>query len=330
MIEQTSEQVSKGVSKRLKAKKITFAQQAEKFLEQGATRKRNPLRPASLRTYKAQIETHLLPLIGGMSLELVGNKVVNELVSELTHQGLSARTISLNVTIIKKIRKSAVSENGDQLFPYEWNADVIDAPVADGSKQPTLNAQQVQDAISKAAPHEKALYALLAGTGLRIAEALAIKLDPDDKVSTVWIPSESKIIVRQQMTRNGLATTKTKAGQREVDLAPELNDFLITLLEYRFLEQGETCKDVSVFNDCEGCYRLALAQDGIQGGFHCFRRFRVTHIRMNGVPDPLVKYWIGHAAGNITEHYTQVEEGIESRKLHAAKAGLGFQLPEVA
>lgn len=328
MIEQTADQVSQGVSKRLKIKKLTFAMQAVKFLESGATRKRNPLRPASLRTYRAQIETHLLPLIGKMALELVGNKVVNELVSELTHQGLSARTIGLNVTIIKKIRKSAVSDNGDQLFPYEWNADVIDAPVADGSKQPTLNAQQVQDAITKAAPHERALYALLAGTGLRIAEALALKLDPDDGVSTIWIPSESKVIVRQQMTRSGLATTKTKAGQREVDLAPELNDFLIALLKDQFLEQGETCKDVLVFNDCEGCYRVALQNDGIEGGFHCFRRFRVTHIRMNGVPDPLVKYWIGHAASNTTEHYTQVEEGIESRKMHAAKVGLGFKLPE--
>jgi integrase len=307
--------------------KITFAMQAERFLEQGATRKRNPLRPASLRTYRAQIGTHLLPLIGKMNLELVGNKIVNELVSELTHEGLSARTIALNVTIIKKIRKSAVSENGDQLFPYEWNADVIDAPVADGSKQPTVNAQMVQDAISKADTSGKALYALLAGTGLRIAEALALRQFPDDGISTVWLPDASKIIVRQQMTRDGLAPTKTKAGPREVDLAPELNKFLIKLYQDRIFTGFGT--ESLLFNDCEGCYRVALQNDGIEGGFHCFRRFRVTHIRMNGVPDPLVKYWIGHAASNTTEHYTQVEEGIEARKTHAARVGLGFQLPEV-
>lgn len=304
------------------ATKITFASQAKKFLEQGATRKRNPLRPASLRTYRAQIDTHLLPLVGKLPLQDVGNKVVNGIVTKLSEQGLSARTISLNITIIKKIRRSAVSEDGDQLFPYEWNADVIDAPVVGDDKQPTVSAVQVQDAISKAKPPQRALYALLAGSGLRIAEALALKTGADDGISTVWLSSESKIIVRQQRSRDGYATTKTKAGQREVDLSIELNLFLVNSFH-----SGDPL--TALFEREENSYRADLTRDGIIGGFHTFRRFRVTHLRLNGVPEALVKYWTGHAAGNITEQYTQVAGEIESRKQHAAKAGLGFQLPEV-
>lgn len=305
--------------------KITFAEQAEKFLREGANRKRNPLRPASLRTYKAQIDTHLLPLLGKMPLQDVGNKVVSEVVQKLSEKGLSPRTIGLNVMILKKIRKSAVNEDGNQLFPITWNAEVIDAPAMDDTKQPTVSAQQVQDAMSKAGKYQKALYALLAGTGLRIAEALSIKMGPDNDQDTVWIPAESKIIVRKQRGRHGDGPVKTKAGYREIDLAPELNNLLsATFIDLFTAKYGP---NALLFGDCEGCYRGALKADGIEGGFHTFRRFRVTHLRLNGVPEALVKYWTGHAAGNITEHYTQVAGEIESRKQHAAKAGLGFELP---
>jgi len=301
--------------------KITFAQQAEKFLKEGAARKRNPLRPASIRTYRTCINT-LVPLIGKLPLQTVGNKVVNEVVSKLSEQGYSPRSIALNVTVIKKIRKSAVNEDGDQLFPTTWNVDVIDAPSVGDDKQPTITASGLQDAISKADTSRKALYAVLAGTGLRIAEARALKTGPDDGVSTIWNPREAKITVRQQMTRNGLAPTKTKAGLREVDLAPELNNFLMRTVGHL----AETHK--ILFDDCEGCYREHLEADGIEGGFHAFRRFRVTHLKLAGVPDALIKFWVGHAAGNVTEQYTQVAGEIESRKTWAAKAGLGFQLPK--
>lgn len=301
--------------------KITFAQQAQKFLLESANRKRNPLRPASLRTYRAQIETHLIPLIGKKSLQDVGNKVVSEVVQKLVEKGLSPSSITLNVVIIKKIRKSAVNSEGDQLFPATWNTDVIDAPVAGKLKQPTVSAQQVQDAISEARKSDRpecaGLYLILASTGLRIAEALALKFGQDDGVSTVWVQSESKIIVRQQKTKTGVATTKTEAGQREIDLVPELND--------QFKDQKP---EEVIFPDSESYYREHLKLDGIEGGFHAFRRFRVTHLRLNGVPEALVKYWTGHAAGNITERYTQVAGEIESRKKHAAQAGLGFQLPK--
>ena len=302
-------------------KNITFKKQAEKFLADAATRKRNPLRPASVRTYQAVIN-QLIPLIGNTVLQDVGNKVVSKVVTELSEQGYSARSIALNVVVIKKIRKSALTPNGDQMFPYEWNSEVVDAPSVPSDKQPIVDATAVRDAISKATMERKALYALLASTGLRISEARAIKLKPDDRVSTVWIPSENKVVVRQQMTRTGLGPTKTDAGVREVDLPRDLNTFLIDNLQDA--EEREL-----VFSDCDNSYRDALIEDGITGGFHAFRRFRVTHLRMSGVPDPLVKFWIGHAAGSVTEEYTQVAGKIESRKEWVEKAGLGFKLSEL-
>jgi integrase len=300
--------------------KITFAQQAEKFLQDGAIRKRNPLRQSTLRTYRAQIETHLIPKIGKLKLQDVGNKVVSRVVTDMASEGLSAGTIQLNVVIIKKIRRSAVNEDGDSLFPISWNSDVIDAPEI-SPKQPTICLETLETALQRANAHDKALYALLGSTGLRIAEARALTIGPDDGVNTVWIPSESKVIVRQQATRDGFGPTKTKAGKREVDLNPELNDFLIKQVGDRM---------GPLFPNCETCYADHLKANGIGGGFHVFRRFRITHLKLQGVPDPLIKFWVGHTTGNdITEHYTQVGGEIQSRKDWAAKAGVGFKLPEI-
>lgn len=304
--------------------KITFAQQADKFLREGANRKRNPLRGASLRTYKSQIDTHLIPEIGKLPLQDVGNKVVNELVAKMSEQKLSARTIALNITIIKKIRKSAVDEDGNQLFPITWNADVIDAPVQDElpTEDTTIGQGAIQGAISRAKDTDKVLYALLAGTGLRIAEALAIKHAPDDGVSTVWIPSESKIIVRQQMTRQGLATTKTKAGQREVDLAPELNAYLNSVT-FSVIGTGQ-----HMFLGSQGGYRERLSSNGVTVGFHAFRRFRITHLNKMSTPTGLEYFWTGHAAGDVHGRYIKFGNEIETRKAEAARVGLGFKLEE--
>lgn len=297
--------------------KITFKQQAEKFLVEGAARKRNPLRPASIRTYRTIINA-LIPMIGKTLLQDVGNKAVSEVVQKLSEQGYSARSIALNITVIKKIRKSAITPNGDLMFPYEWSAEVIDAPAA-VLNDCTVTREAIQEALGRAKDQDKALYAVLAGTGLRIAEARAIQVIEDDGVSTVWIPSESKIIVRRQMTRTGFGPTKTAAGQREVDLAPELNNFLIkyAVTVNNFMFPGK-----------ENGYAKRLKKNGIATGFHAFRRFRITHLNKMSTPTGLEYFWTGHASGDVHGRYIKFGNEIETRRTEAARVGLGFELPK--
>jgi integrase len=82
-----------------------------------------------------------------------------------------------------------------------------------------------------------------------------------------------------------------------------------------------------MFPQSESHYRLALNKCGIKGGFHSLRRFRVTHLRTEGVPDPLVHFWVGHEDETVTDGYTIVKSEIEKRKTWVEKVGLGFTLP---
>jgi len=62
-------------------------------------------------------------------------------------------------------------------------------------------------------------------------------------------------------------------------------------------------------------------------GFHSFRRFRVTFLRKSGVPEDLIRFWIGHADKSVTDGYSRVREDVAFRTLCTENAGLGFELP---
>jgi integrase len=308
----------------------TLREQYEIWFQKGLTRNRNPFRPETAQTYKSQLEKNVLPYIGGYRLDVIGNKVLKDLANRLKLEHLSPSTITRNLNNVKDIRASAKNQDGEQLYPYVWDTDFIDAPIIDKKQQkrPVASAQAVSDALKCTSGPTRALVALLAGSGLRVNEALAIVRQPDWRDDgTVWIPELSKVIIRTQrsggyLTGGKTVPVKTEAGNREVDLAPELNEFLVKVLA----DNGFGTQ----FLKSEGFYRQELVKCGILGGFHSLRRFRVTHLRLQGVPDALIHFWVGHEDSTVTGRYTEVGPEIEARKLQAARAGLGFTLPEAS
>lgn len=299
---------------------VTFAEQANTFLADSQTRKRSPIRPATYKAYRAAINTHLIPILGALLIQDVGNKQVKSLVTAMSAAGSSAATITVNVNLIKQIVGSVINENGDQLHPRTWNSDFIDLPPIENQKQPTITPELLQQALETADNQNQALWVLLAGSGLRVSEGLALRTGTDDGVNSFWLPAESKLLVRNQRDGDVYGPTKTKAGQREVDLDPRLNDFLKKLLT-SIPESG------LLFPDNEDKYRQSL---GSIPGFHCLRRFRITHLDLQAVPEGIKKFWAGHSGASITDRYTKMGPEIQARKEWAAKAGLGFELPREA
>ena len=72
---------------------------------------------------------------------------------------------------------SAVSSEGEQLYPRNWNFHFIGLPVIDEKKQrkPSFTTTEVEQILARAKGRYKVLFALLAGTGLRIGEALGLR-----------------------------------------------------------------------------------------------------------------------------------------------------------
>jgi hypothetical protein len=62
-------------------------------------------------------------------------------------------------------------------------------------------------------------------------------------------------------------------------------------------------------------------------GMHSFRRFRETHLKLEGVPQPIIDFWSGHGKKTISDVYTKVKMETCKRRDWCEKAGLGFKLP---
>jgi integrase len=310
--------------------KMTFKQRAESFLLEIQSRRRNPVKSATVEAYRSRLNAHILPRLGSLQLATIENGTLKTFVAALSEQKLSPAAINAVVSLVKEVIASAVDANGNEMYPRTWNSDFIDLPVVNPRTQtaPVATPKAVQKALGQAIGQDKALIALLAGSGLRIGEALALMVGPDDGQNSFWQPETATVTIRSTLTPEGIQLTpKTEAGIRQVDLAPELNTFLCTML----LDSELPGSGLLFTSKTGGTMRVASAYDnlrraGFQDGFHAFRRFRLTHLDGSGVPRGLVKFWAGHAAKDVTERYIRSGESLEERKTWARKAGLGFQL----
>lgn len=306
---------------------MTLTEQAERFIRQIANRKRAPARKATLRTFQNRLNSVILPRLGEMDLKDIENGIVRRFVADISRE-LAPTTVTATLSLLKAVIASAVDENGNRTYNRTWNADFIDAPLItkNGLNAPVIDQKSLLQAISEANSTDRALYSLLAGTGLRIGEALALGTGQGTGLN-VWDPDKAVLSIRSTVLQNGeiQPMPKTEAGIREVDLHADLNAYLNNCLRRTPLTSGLLFQ-----NDGKPLvYSTVLRRMhklGISEAFHAFRRFRVTHLEGQNVPHTLIQFWTGHAAGDITDRYTRIGSDIQTRKEWCEKAGLGFQL----
>lgn len=72
-----------------------------------------------------------------------------------------------------------------------------------------------------------------------------------------------------------------------------------------------------------------LHKAGKRGGFHAFRRFRFAVLRKAGVPEDLIKLWLGHSQNLIDLYAAQLRFDEGYRREWCKRAGLGYSLGEL-
>jgi integrase len=319
----------------------TFSQQAElwiKAIEDGRVfhcGKRTRIKPASVAGYKSAIEW-MTPHIGKMPLANIKNAAAKELVTTMKQAELFDKTIVNYVHLLQSVIASVVNGEGEQVHLRTWDPHFIGLPVVNPKKQnrPTRTAKEIEKILAAVTGWHRVLYALLAGSGLRIGEAVAIRLGSmSDDYSTI---SEdcSTIYIRQAVWRGKEQDPKTQAGVRGVDLPKELAALLSEFVGDRkegFLFRSASGKPLSprnILRDSLHPALLALKQP--RAGFHCFRRFRESMLQMSDARNLLIDYWMGHENREMGTRYAkQLIENIEWRKEWAEKVGLGFKLPSL-
>lgn len=140
------------------------------------------------------------------------------------------------------------------------------------------------------------LVALVAGTGLRIGEALALRTEDFDQ--DCHVPH-----VKRSVWRRCEQAPRTANAIRLVDVTESLAEVLCRYIKGRtghlFTTRAARLLDSRNVLD-------VLQRAGRQGGYHAFRRFRFAVLRKAGVPDELIKLWLGHSQNLIDLYAAQL------------------------
>jgi integrase len=303
-----------------------------KWLHQRMTRKRKPIKPATVRGWNSYLEKHLNPLIGDMALRYVNNTTLKMLAERLSDAGLSGTTIRDVTKVMRWVKASSVDENGDQLYPTKWNYEFADIPVIQNQHTPMFTGEEITKIIAKVEKRERVIFVLFAASGLRAGELFGLEVKHFDG---------HKITVAQSVWEGRVQTPKTVNAFRQVDLHPTVAAMLRNFTGDRkqgFLFQTRTGTPFLQSNFLRSSLYPILKELGIEKqGFHGFRRFRVTHLESSYVPPALVRYWTGHAKSSdgevvqqtVTDKYVRMAKDTKFRAAIAERIGLGFDLPKV-
>lgn len=310
--------------------RVTFRTQAKAYLHWIQNRDRRRIKdPGSV---EGALNKWILPAIGDLLLSDVHNLSVKPLVDKMK-KSLSARTVNKYVQYIGQVVASLRDgRTGEPVHHRQWNSAVMDLPVVrvKNQRRPTLRLDAINKLVRESEGKEQALYVLLAATGLRISEALALE-------TKHFINDGRTIQVCQQVDRRQpriVEYTKTDAGTREVDLSTDVA---------RFMQSFMNGKDGLLFRSRKGTPHMhnglerrwltprlqAMQLDEKGMGFHAFRRFRKTWLRGERCQEDINNFWMGHQPQTMSELYSRMEFETARRLKEAELVGVGFTVPSV-
>jgi integrase len=274
----------------------TFRQQSETWLR--TTRKRD-IAPSTLRDWESCLNTWLLPIIGDLSLETIKRTVTQDLIDRMVAGGLSAKSISNYFQIVRLVFSSCVNEDGQELHPRNWKKMGLIIPLVNKKQQ--RRPCFTRDAMNHLAnsPTIKAqmrmLFILCGATGLRLGEALGIRIE---KI----LDGGSRIIVDEKAWYGEIHDyLKTENGEREIDLPEDVAKLLVEFIGSRksgLLFKTRTGKPLSQSNILRRHLHPALEEIGFEkAGAHAFRRFRNTYLRTSRPAQKVfaTSGWVGAA-----------------------------------
>ena len=284
-------------------------------------------KPGPIATINGHLAKHILPRFGALAIESITETLVQEFVAALKRATFERRR--QNGTLIKRYqlsRKTVLNIVGVVklvLGRRVWMTWDLDLGRPKRARQPYFTQDQLRQIIEGAPARYRALFAVLAATGLRIGEAAGLHVDDLDLDNGV-------IYVRRSVWNGQELEPKTDNAVREIDIDPTL----VALLR----EHIGSTRSMRVFESRNGSplssgnirrrvLQPLLEQLGIpKAGLHAFRHSRVTLLRKNGTPADLQKQWIGHSSLKTTDRYAHTDQELEYRRLAASRVGLDLIL----
>ena len=263
------------------------------YLDKWLATIRGTLAPNTVRRHEELTRIHIKPALGKAKLSKLDPLRVQSCYRSKLDEGLSAATVVKIHSTLSKSLKQAVRW---RLIPLNVCESVTPPRIARTEIAP-LDARQIK-ALLKAAEGTDlhALWVLLATTGLRIGEALALRWNDLD-------PEARTLRVNRTVFRNVLSQPKTQSSRRTIKLSglamgalrqhPRTADLIFCT---------GSGKPINVSNLRNRSWKRLLGCAGLPPStrLHDIRHSTATLLLSRGVPVKVVSEMLGHAGVGIT------------------------------
>lgn len=280
-------------------------------------------KPGPVATMEGHLAKHILPRFGEWPVEAISETAVQELVADLKRTIFERRkpdgTLIKTYRLSRKTVLNIVGVVKLVLGRKVWMAWELDLGKPNRPRQRYFTQEQLRQIIESAPGQYRVLFALLAGSGMRIGEAAGLHLDDLDLDHGV-------IYVRRSVWNGQELEPKTENAVREIDIDPALVSLLrehIGQSRRMRLFEARNGSPLSPGNIRNRVLHPLLIKLGIpKAGLHAFRHSRVTMLRKNGTPADLQRQWIGHSSLKTTDRYSHTDQELEYRRKAACRVGL--------
>ncbi len=283
---------------------VTFAGAAAHFLELRVS----VMRRSSQRSYRAILTLYLLPSLGPKRLTSIDAAALQKVIVELHQRGLSRATVEAARARACEVLLHA-RRCGFATCAIERSA--VRLPSAQTPARPprVFTGEEVDQILAACAGERRALFAVLAFSGLRIGECLALSWDAVDLHTQT-------LHVRASASEGVLQPPKTHRSVRDLPMVPRL---IQELTAYREPLQGtpagllfatRTGKPRRAGDVRTRWLRPILRTLGLpRAGAHAFRHFFARYLDELGAGSATVRDYLGHH--DITTQSRYVNRGAD-------------------
>jgi integrase len=290
--------------------KITFQQFAEQW------RSSRVERPGTAKVVASVLHTHAYPAFGGRQLSSIRPSDIQHMIAGMTRDGLAPRTVHRAYAFVAGVFKSAAADRVIASTPCRG----ITLPRIDDAEIQPPTAETVAALADAIEPHLRPLVFFLAGSGLRINEALAVRIGDLD-----WL--RRSVRVSRQASRDGSdAPPKSAKSTRTVALGSVVIDTLAAYLRGHDNDPAARLFPVTyrAWSTAWNAAREAIGEPTLRT--HDLRHFFASALISGGASVKQVQAACGHASPLVTlKTYAHLFPGDEDRTraiLDAALDGL--------
>jgi len=254
------------------------------------------LKFSSKKFYENVIDAHLNPAFGDTQLRQITRETVQSFLIAKTRSGLSPKTIKHIRTVFGTIIEAAVMQDLLTDNPVRRTRLPRPGPV---KEQAPIEPESVTALIARLPEPSRSVASLLAMTGLRIGELLALRWQDVDLQNGL-------LSVRQTVYEGHFDEPKTKRSKRRIPLGPKCVEILAALKltgaeSANLVFPARNGSPLSRRNLLIRQLKPACKALGLTGAnWHWFRHAHATLLDSVGTPVGTTQALLGHSSSEIT------------------------------